>query len=386
MREARLIWDHRLAEHDLGDSHPFDPRRLKLSVELMRAYGLLDDADTIVAPRAASEDELLLVHSSGYIEAVRESSDWGSGLQPAPGLGTDDNPIFPGMQEVAELTCGSSVAALEEVLSGRASRAFAIAGGLHHAHRSRAAGFSVYNDPAVAIAAARANHPGLRVLYLDIDAHHGDGVQEAFASTRDVLTMSIHESGVWLFPGTGFSGEIGYDEGAGFSVNVPLPPVAGDTSFHLAFEGVVEPLARAFVPDVIVAQLGVDAHYLDPQADLVLSMRGYRSVVQRAVRLADELCDGRLAALGGGGYNLATVPRAWAWVMADLLGEQIAEEVPQSWRELAPELGLAEPPETLGLVERIQIDPPEITRALQGTQVAIAETRAAVFPHHGLRP
>ncbi len=385
MNEARLIWDPRFAEHDLGESHPFDPRRLLLTVELMRAYGVLDP-EAALAPRAAAEDELLLVHSPGYVEAVRESSDWGSGLQPAPGLGTDDNPIFPGMQEVAELTCGASILAVEEVVSGRSRRTFSIAGGLHHAHRSRAAGFSVYNDPAVAIAVARRQHPGLRLLYLDIDAHHGDGVQEAFAGTNEVMTISVHESGVWLFPGTGFAGEIGYGDGEGYSVNVPLPPVAGDVSFENVFDSVVEPLTRAFSPDVIVAQLGVDAHQLDPQADLVVTLEGYRSAVRRIIALADDCCEGRLAALGGGGYNLATVPRAWTGVMADLLGTKLPDEIPAEWLRLAPDLGLAEPPKTMGADTSVLVDPQEVTRALQETRTAIADIRAALFPRHGLKP
>jgi acetoin utilization protein AcuC len=385
MSEACLIWDPRLADHDLGESHPFDPRRLTLAVDLMEAYGLLSPG-RVILPCPAKEEELLLVHSSGYIEAVLESSDWGTGLHAGSGLGTEDNPIFPGMHDFAELTCGGSIVAVEEVVSGRRPKTFGIAGGLHHAHRSRASGFSVYNDPAVAIAVARSRHPGLRALYIDVDAHHGDGVQEAFGGVADVLTISIHESGVWLFPGTGFPGEIGYGEGEGFSVNVPLPPLAGDACFELAFAEVVGPLARAFGPDVIVAQLGVDAHHLDPQADLVLTLPGYRSVVRRIIGLADELCDGKLAALGGGGYNLATVPRAWAWVMAELAGVTLAEELPASWLARAPELGLAEPPQTLGADDAVSIAEPEAASALEATESAIAEVRRAVFPHHGLVP
>jgi acetoin utilization protein AcuC len=385
MTNACLIWDPRLAEHDLGESHPFDPRRLTLSVDLMEAYGLLSSG-RVISPCPAKESELLLVHSSGYIEAVRESGDWGTGLHAGSGLGTEDNPIYPGMHEVAELTCGGSIVAVEEVVSGRRLRTFGIAGGLHHAHRSRASGFSIYNDPAVAIATARANHPGLRVVYIDVDAHHGDGVQEAFGGIADVLTISIHESGLWLFPGTGFPGEIGYGEGEGFSANVPLPPLAGDACFELAFDEVVEPLTRAFAPDVIVAQLGVDAHHLDPQADLVLTLPGYRSVVRRIIGLADELCGGKLAAVGGGGYNLATVPRAWAWVMAELAGVELPEALPSSWLEHASERGLAEPPLTLGADDAVTVPQADASAAVEATEDAIAETRRAVFPYHGLVP
>ena len=258
MERAALIWSPDLAAYDLGEAHPLNPLRLTLSVELMDAFGILS-REAVISPRHASESELLLVHSIGYIEAVREASDWGAGLRPGMGLGTEDNPVYPGMHDIAALTCGGSIAAIDAVLSGRQTRTFSIAGGMHHAHRSRAAGFSVYNDAAVAIAVARQQHPDLKVLYVDIDAHHGDGVQEAFASSADVLTVSIHESGLFAFPGTGFPGEIGYGAGAGFSANVPLPLGATDECFALAFNDVVVPLARAFRPDVIVAQLGVDA-------------------------------------------------------------------------------------------------------------------------------
>ena len=175
---AALIWDPRLAAYDLGDSHPLNPLRLTLSVELMEAFGLLAPEVVISPPREATENELLLVHSSGYIEAVRQAGDWGSDFRPLMGLGTEDNPVFPGMHEVAALTCGASILAIDEVLSGRSLRTFSIAGGMHHAHRSRAAGFSIYNDAAVGIAVARQQRPDLKVLYLDIDAHHGDGVQK----------------------------------------------------------------------------------------------------------------------------------------------------------------------------------------------------------------
>ena len=277
-------------------------------------------------------------------------------------------------------------AALEEVIAGRLRRTFAIAGGLHHAHRSRAAGFSVYNDPAVAIAAVRAANPELRVLYLDVDAHHGDGVQEAFAGTAEVLTISIHESGLWLFPGTGFPGEIGYDAGEGYAVNVPLPPLAGDACFELAFDRVVEPLARAFAPDVIVAQLGVDAHYWDPQADLVLSLPGYRAVVRRIIAPRRRAVRGQLAALGGGGYNLATVPVAWTWVIAELCGESLPEQVPESWRLHTASFGVPEAPATLGADDEFDPDPAAHAEALAATQATVAEVREILFPRHGLEP
>lgn len=386
MAEAALIWRPELAGYDLGESHPLDPIRLTLSVELMRAYGILGP-DAVVVPDTATDGQLELVHDRDYIEAVREASDRSSGFRPRMGLGTADDPIFAGMHEVSARICGASIRGLEEVVSGRRGRTFSIAGGLHHAHRDRAAGFCVYNDPAVAIAVTRLAHPNLRVLYVDIDAHHGDGVQEAFYDSAEVMTVSIHESGSHLFPGTGFPHETGAGDGIGYAANVPLPPYATDECFRLAFDGVVAPLARAFRPDVVVAQLGIDAHHDDPLTHLGMTLPGYRSLVDGIVDLAEELCDGRLAAEGGGGYRvLTTVPLAWTWVMGRLLGTNLAEELPEPWRRRVRPLLGAEPPHTLGAEDSFELPRERARRVLEETRKSVAATRAAVFPHHALMP
>ena len=384
VERAALIWTPALAEYDLGDGHPLNPMRLKLTLTLMEAFGSLGDV-LVVEPRPAAESELLLVHSIGYLEAVRYASDWNSDFRPVMGLGTDDNPVYPGMHEIAALTCGASIAGLEEVLSGRVQKTFSIAGGMHHAHRSRAAGFSVYNDAAVAIAVAQVNHPGLRVLYVDVDAHHGDGVQEAFGGSADVLTISIHESGLYAFPGTGFPSEYGYDAGAGFSANLPLPGFATDECFAMAFDEVIAPLARAFRPDVIVAQLGVDAQHDDPQTELGLTIPGYRSLVRGIIGLADELCEGRLAALGGGGYHVVeVVPLAWTWVMAELAGVELHDDVPESWRDQVRAYVGGEPPRSMGKHDHFDAAPELAANVLALTAERIRELREAVFPYHGL--
>jgi acetoin utilization protein AcuC len=383
---AALVWDAALTALDMGEAHPLDPRRLALTVELMDAYGLLGP-DTVVAPRPATDAEIELVHAPGYIETVYEASDWGSGFRWGSGLGTEDNPIIPGMHEMAALICGASIVGLQHALSSTPARTFSIAGGLHHAHHSRAAGFSVYNDAAVAIAVARRDQPTLRVLYLDIDAHHGDGVQEAFLSSADVLTVSIHQSGLYAFPGTGFPAESGLGAGTGFAVNVPMPRQATDDCFALAFDRVVEPLARAFCPHVVVAQLGVDTHHDDPQTELGLTLPGYRRLVDRIVELADALCEGRLAALGGGGYDIvAVVPMAWTWVMARLLDVELADEVPEPWlRHVRSTLGI-EGARSLGASDRYDVSAQQAGHALELTEEAVREVRDRVFPMHGLTP
>jgi acetoin utilization protein AcuC len=370
----------------MGEAHPLDPVRLTLTVELMEAFGLLTPENTI-APVAATDDELRLVHSPGYIEAVHHAGDWGSDFRPAMGLGTPDNPIFPGMHHISALICGSTIAGIEEVLAGRRKRTFSIAGGLHHAHRERAAGFCVYNDAAVGIAVARRRHPGLRVLYIDIDAHNGDGVQESFAGSNEVMTISIHESGTYAFPGSGFPTEIGYGPGEGYTANVPLPAQATDECFALAFDEVVVPLAREFGPDVIVAQLGVDAHHSDPLIDLCLTIPGYRSLVRGIIALADELCDGRLAALGGGGYRIVdVVPPAWTWVFAALSGVELRDEIPESWRDgVRARLGV-EAPRSMGAHDRIDTPYERAADVLAMTAESVREVRKAVFPLLWLTP
>jgi len=386
MQRAVLVWDPGLAAYDLGDAHPLNPLRLTLSVELMEAFGMLT-AETLISPRPATENQLLLVHSSGYIEAVRHAGDWGSDFRPVMGLGTDDNPVYPGMHEIAALTCGATIRGIDEVLSGQCLRTFSIAGGMHHAHKGRAAGFSIYNDAAVGIAAARAAKPDLRVLYIDIDAHHGDGVQEAFGGSADVMTISVHESGLYAFPGTGFPSEIGYGAGTGFSANVPLPAYATDECFALAFDEVITPLARAFAPDLIVAQLGVDAHHSDPQTELGLTLPGYRSLVRGIIGLADELCEGRLAALGGGGYHIVdVVPRAWTWVMAELGGTNLSDDVPEAWRAHVGSLLECEPPRSMGGCDDYDSPAERTENVLALSAQRVREVREAVFPHHGLLP
>lgn len=290
------------------------------------------------------------------------------------------------MHDVAALTAGASITALEAVIAGRNEKAFSIAGGMHHAHRGRASGFSVYNDASVAIANAAKQHPGIDILYLDLDAHHGDGVQSTFAGAADVMNISVHQSGMYAFPGTGFPPEAGYGAGAGMTVNVPLPMGATDACYSLVFEQIVEPLTAEFRPDVIVAQLGADAHHSDPQTNLSLTMPGYRDLVRSTIQLAEKHCAGRLVALGGGGYHiLGVVPRAWTWVMAELAGVTLPESIPAAWRQRARAVVGEEPPTTLGGDDLFAVDPALAGKVLSDTEKVIREVRAAVFPHHGLR-
>lgn len=334
MRSAALVWDDVLASYRFSPEHPLNPHRLELTVRLIERLALLDDPScAVVAPRRATDAELLLAHDAEYIDIVKRASepDAHSASFQRFGLGSEDVPVVAGMHDAAALIVGATLTAAEQVMSGRATRAFSIAGGLHHARRAEAAGFCIYNDLAVAIRWMQREH-GARVMYVDIDAHHGDGVQWIFYEEPEVLTVSLHESGAYLFPGTGFVDEIGEGDGYGFSVNVPLDAHTEDESFLACFDAVVPELAAAFRPDVLVLQCGCDAHVLDPLTHLRCTTNLYDAVVRRAGAIADEHCAGRIVATGGGGYAVhSVVPRAWALVWAALRGVDAPDDMPVDW-------------------------------------------------------
>lgn len=338
-RRAAFVWRDDLISYKLSETHPLNPVRLVATMDLLRTTGLLRDED-IVPCEPASIDTLALVHDPQYIDVVRRLSETTGPLSGSDklraatyGFGTADNPIFQGMHDASSLVVGATVKAADVVMQGRRLRAFNMSGGLHHAFRDRAAGFCVYNDAAVAIAHIR-RHFDARVAYIDIDAHHGDGVQAIFYDDPNVLTVSIHESGHHLFPGTGHVHERGRGPGSGASVNIPLAPDTGDASWLECFETIVPRVLRAFRPDVLVTQHGCDAHQLDPLTHLAVSTRALETAALRLRELADELCDGRWVATGGGGYELfRVVPRAWTMLWAIISERPVPETVPSSWRE-----------------------------------------------------
>lgn len=323
--------------YNLGPDHPFRPERVSRAVSLMEEHGLIaEGALRPIAFEAASREDLLRVHSAGYIAVVERASGPGGLWPPQAGIGPGDTPAFPGMHDAAALICGATSAALKAVTSGSHVRGFSPAGGLHHAHRDYASGFCVYNDIAVAIAGALDREPGLRIAYIDIDAHHGDGVQDIFYEEPRVLTISLHEDGRFLFPGTGSLTERGSGAGDGYAVNVPLPPYATPACYLLAFDEVVNPAIRAFEPSVLVAQCGADAHWSDPLTSLGLTLPGFEQLYRRIVALADEVCAGRLLVTGGGGYSWQhVVPRAWTLLAGVLANAPLAEALPKRRPELA---------------------------------------------------
>ncbi|MCX5205071.1 acetoin utilization protein AcuC [Streptomyces sp. NBC_00237] len=333
---ALLMWDDAVTAYNFGPHHPMDPVRLELTMGLVRAFGLDGVVDVVAAP-AAGDSTLRLVHREDYVAAVRAASRAPGEADPGYGLGTVDDPAFAGMHEASALIAGQSVGAAEALWRGETAHAVNFAGGLHHAMPGAAAGFCVYNDAALAI--ARLLEMGAeRVAYVDVDVHHGDGVQTAFWDDPRVLTISVHEHPRFLFPGTGWPEETGPAGPAeGTSVNVALPVGTGDAGWLRAFHAVVPELLAEFRPQVLVSQHGADTHVEDPLADLAVSLDAQRAVQAACHELAHEYVEGgRWLALGGGGYAVVdVVPRAWTHLVG-IAGHRPVEpeaEIPEVWRE-----------------------------------------------------
>jgi acetoin utilization protein AcuC len=342
----------------------------------MEAYGLTAAPRAkVLTPEPADLASIARFHTHEYLEILRAVSagDWVPHAQ-RYGLGPGDNPIFPGLWEAAQLAAGGSLLAAQLVADGEADRAFHFAGGLHHAMPDRASGFCYVNDAVLAV--MRLRERGWRVAYVDIDAHHGDGVQFAFYNDPNVLTISTHERGDRLFPGTGFVVEMGEGEGMGFSVNLPLQPMTDDAVYQPAFEAVVPPLLRAFKPDVLVMQLGIDSHRTDPLTHLSLTVQGFARTVRRLLELAP-----RAVALGGGGYDLGNVARAWTAAWAAMNDVRLPETLPRECHRDLQAVGLR----SLSLSDP-EIELPDDTRrwAEEYARRQVGAIQETIFPLHGL--
>lgn len=374
-RRTALVYHDAMSQHTLGPSHPMRPVRLQYTFDLMSAYGLSRLPNvSLVLPRDAKDAELESFHTAEYVAAVKAFSQ-SERLPEQPAFNfaeNSDNPTFEGMYDAAALSTGASLKAAELLLEGKADVAFNISGGLHHAMDDHASGFCVFNDPAVAINAMTAK--GLKVMYVDIDAHHGDGVQAAFYNTDQVLTLSMHESGRYLFPGTGEAEELGIEKGRGYSVNVPLAPNTSDDVFRWAFEEVVPPIVEAFKPDVIATQLGIDPYFNDPLTHLLLTIQGHAQMVQRL----GELSPGMWLAFGGGGYDLMAVARAWTLDLAVMANHHLEDDLPVSFRQQyqgVDKLRDAEIPDVEGDI---------LARTLLYAQRSVQEVQQTVFPLLGI--
>ena len=376
---GRLVYSDELARYDFGSDHPMAPGRVSNTVSLARQLGVLDRLD-IVPPPAIDLELIARVHDRDYIEAVQR------GVPDAEfGLGTTDNPVFEGMHEITAQVVMASVEAARSVYAGEALRASNISGGLHHAMPRSTSGFCVYNDIAVAIRwLLDAGCP--RVAYVDVDVHHGDGVQEIFYDEPRVLTVSLHETPACLFPGTGFPEEIGGPGAEGTAVNVALPPGTTDAGWLRAFHAIVPDVLRAFGPTVLVTQHGCDSHEHDPLADLDLSLDGQRASYVALAALADELCEGRWVSTGGGGYSLLhVVPRAWTHLLGIVSGVPVdpSVETPQAWRD---EIGPWAPTLMTDLADASYSPFSDGISPESRVDQAILATRRAVYPELGLDP
>ena len=352
-----LVWDDRFLDYNFGPHHPLRPIRVKLTYDLIRSKKILDHENVRQVPaRMASRDEILLFHDESYVKLVEHYSRKGSGL-----LDMGDTPAFKGCYDATRVIAGASLVAAEMVMRNELSHAFNPSGGLHHAHPERASGFCIFNDPAIVIAYLKSKFQVKRLVYLDIDAHHGDGVMYGYYDDPSVLDIDFHQDGRSLFPGTGFPDETGERDAKGLKINVPFPPLTGDQSYASAFKKLVPTLIRNYRPEIILVQCGADGHADDKLAQLRLTTNAYSAIIEEMHRLAHELCDGKFLLYGGGGYTLGNVPRVWTTAFATLAGTKLTDEIPSEWSNEFNNISGEKPPS--GLFDTPTVDT-EKTRSL----------------------
>lgn len=386
-----VVWDEAFTYYNFGPTHPMAPIRLALTARLAYDLGLFDLPNvTVHVVDPATDEQLQRVHDAAYIDKVKAASADPENADPSTGLEHADNPAFVGIHETSARIFGAGLQAARSLIEDDVQHAVNFCGGMHHAMHDRASGFCVYNDLAATIHELLDNGFD-RVAYVDIDAHHGDGTEALFWDDPRVMTISLHETGRSLFPGTGFPDDMGGTNAEGIAVNVALPPGTSDRGWLRAIHSVVHPLVREFRPQVLVTQHGADSHYQDPLAHLNVSVDGQRLAAESLHDLAHEVCDGRWIATGGGGYELVdVVPRAWAHLIAIAAHHPIEPEtpVPQGWRDhVAEVMGGSKTPETMTDGQdpwwqswEIGYDPQD------AVDRAIMATRQKVFPLHGLDP
>ncbi|MFB4163051.1 acetoin utilization protein AcuC [Alteribacillus sp. JSM 102045] len=335
-REAIFVYSEEQLTYKFSEDHPFNHLRLNLTHDLLKSIGALH-SDVIIPPRMATDKEIELIHDKAYINAIKSAGEGklSRGIANNYGIGTEDTPIFPHMHEAASLLVGGTLTAVDMVMEGKSKHALNLGGGLHHGFRGKASGFCIYNDSSIAIEYMRRKY-GVRVLYVDTDAHHGDGVQWAFYDDPEVCTLSIHETGRYLFPGTGSVNEKGHGQGFGFSINLPIDAFTEDESFLECYETAFREVIEFFKPDVILTQNGADAHYYDPLTHLSSSIKTYCHIPKLAHELAHEYCDGKWIAVGGGGYDMwRVVPRAWSMIWLEMTNQTplIKQGIPKEWHD-----------------------------------------------------
>ena len=336
MDPVGFVYTEDFNRYNFGEGHPLTPVRIEVTYALMKAYNLLDHPNLrILTPEPATEDQVLRIHTRPYLDKLKELNQIthpSYKSYPEFGLGPGDNPIFPGMYDSGLAVCGASISGAKYILEENHTRAFNITGGLHHAMPGMASGFCILNDVAVAIQYLLDHSPkGTKIMYLDIDAHHGDGVQWIFYENPEVLTLSLHQDGRTIFPGTGHVAENGKGKGKGYALNIPLMPGTIDRVYLDAFEHIVPKVMEAYQPDFMVMQCGVDTHFNDPLTNLGLSTEGQEKIIKKVTNYVSAYANDKLLALGGGGYNIGVVARSWTMFLAHFLDVQIDEPLPQQW-------------------------------------------------------
>jgi acetoin utilization protein AcuC len=389
---TRVIWDDAFTRYNFGREHPMAPIRLDLTTRLARSLGVLDHVE-VFSPPVATDEELCSVHDPGYVEAVRTASVSPSVADQRRGLGTEDDPAFEGMHEAAARIVGGTLSLAQALHAGEIDHGVNYCGGMHHAMATHAAGFCIYNDAAVGIQYLL-DQGVERVAYIDIDVHHGDGVERIFWNDPRVLTVSLHETGRALFPGTGWPADIGGAQALGTAVNVALPVSTNDGGWLRAIDAIVPPIVHAFAPQVLFTQHGCDTHFEDPLAHFSVSMDAQRRAHESMHHLAHEVTGGKWIALGGGGYELVdVVPRSWTHLTAIAAHRPIPAEteVPQEWRDHVESILGRPGPKRMGDLPADNL-PIWVRPWAMGHNPdhpgdrAIMATRESVFSHHGLDP
>lgn len=361
-----LIYESKLLNYRFREPHPMKPERYLLTYELIKSYGLIDARISVVKPKLFEEKILLLAHDEEYVDFVKSMSKLGEGY-----LDYGDTPAFKGCFEAALLHVSSTLTAVD-IAFNRGIVSVNLAGGYHHAKRLSAGGFCIFNDIAIAVNYLADKYGVRRIAVVDFDVHHGDGTQELLYD-KDVLKIDIHENGRYLYPGTGFVSELGEGDGYGYMVNIPMPPHSSDDDYILVFEEVIIPLLKWYKPEFLLCQCGVDAHYTDPLAHMELTSKAYKYMSKRLSEISSLYCKNKCVLLGGGGYNLSSVPRMWLVIMSSFLNLELSDKLPRNWIELFREImGLEGPRSLYDKLEAREI--PSVKRSVREVVTKVKET------------
>ncbi|MFX1317916.1 MAG: acetoin utilization protein AcuC [Promethearchaeota archaeon] len=376
-----VFYDERFMKYDLGPHHPLHQNRILLHHELSRVLGLFSSKGVSLPKfQPATDEQLRFVHTQTYIDQVRNLSQR-SGYS---SLDMGDTVAFPGAYDITRLMVGATLAGVDAVMRGKAHHSWNSSGGLHHAHADRAAGFCIFNDVAIACHYLKQKYKQKRIMYLDIDVHHADGVEEQFYRDPEVLTLSIHQTGRTLFPGTGYTHDFGDGEGKGYAVNLPLPPYTQDQQYLDAFEAIVPPIIENYKPQVIVMQSGVDTHFQDQLGNLLLTTHAFDQISQRVHELAHKHSRGRLIAVGGGGYSYYSVPRCWTIILARYMGVDVDNNLPGEWREFFKSITGLEAPRFLHDKEVPSLSELDQARVGRIVNESVSQVQDMVFPLLGI--